>query len=212
LFDRTLLQLPGDHLPRPHGNCYWLIPGRLIAGEYPRTADEAASRIKLAAILATGVRQFIDLTEATEPLENYATLLQSVAADSGCEVRHDRFPIEDLSIPQPEDMRAILRMIGDAHCADRPVYLHCWGGIGRTGTVVGCLLVECGFTPEEAIALIARKWMSMDKRNRRPQSPETKDQFAYIHDWSRLRGMTPLFGGSGEINTAQFAQPKNCTN
>ena len=192
MFDRALLQLAGDHLPRPHGNCYWLVPGRIIAGEYPRTVDEATSRLKLAAILATGVRPFIDLTESTEPLEDYAALLKSVAAGLRREVRHDRFPIEDLSIPTPGVMRAILQAIGEAHRADLPVYLHCWGGIGRTGTVVGCLLVECGFTPEEAIAVIARKWMVMGKRYQRPQSPETKEQLAYILDWSRLRGMTPV--------------------
>ena len=41
----------GDIDPRPHGNCYWLARGRIIAGEYPRTLNEADSRLKLGAIL-----------------------------------------------------------------------------------------------------------------------------------------------------------------
>ena len=36
-----------------------------------------------------------------------------------------------------------------------PVYVHCWGGIGRTGTVVGCWLVRHGMTGDEALAEFA---------------------------------------------------------
>lgn len=38
MLDRAQLHLPGDHLPRPHGNCYWLVPGQIMAGEYPKIA------------------------------------------------------------------------------------------------------------------------------------------------------------------------------
>ena len=37
--DRLALASPGDALPRPHDNCYWLLPGRMLAGEYPGVAD-----------------------------------------------------------------------------------------------------------------------------------------------------------------------------
>ncbi len=183
MFDRTLLQLPGDHLPRPHGNCYWVVPGQVMAGEYPCTTNDAKSREKLAAILGVGIRQFIDLTEATEPLADYKDLLQSVAARAKTHARHDRFSIRDVSIPTSEHMRSILDAITGAASSGRTVYVHCWGGIGRIGTVVGCLLIESGFTPEESIALIAQKWTVMDKRHVRPQSPETAEQFSFIRTW-----------------------------
>ena len=185
MFDRTLLQLPRDHLPRPHGNCYWLIPGSVMAGEYPRTLEEPGSRTKLAAILCAGIRRFIDLTEADERLESYGTLLQSEARQLGVAARHTRFPITDLSVPTPDQMRDILRAIQQAHADGQPVYLHCWGGIGRTGTVVGCLMVESGLTGDEALALIASKWTVMDKRHSRPRSPETLEQARFIRDWAR---------------------------
>ena len=35
------------------------------------------------------------------------------------------------------------------------VYLHCFGGIGRTGTVVGCYLVRHGMTGNEVLEQIA---------------------------------------------------------
>ena len=78
-----------------------------------------------------------------------------------------------------------MRTILDAIAANRDgvTYLHCWGGVGRTGTVAGCLLVEAGFTADEAIALLARKWLVMEKRNSHPRTPETHAQYEFIRTW-----------------------------
>jgi len=55
--------------------------------------------------------------------------------------------------------------------------------VGRTGTVVGCLLREQGFTAAEALELIGRKWRVMEKRGRHPVSPETAGQVAFVEQW-----------------------------
>ncbi len=178
--ERLSYQQPGDALPRPHGNSYWLLPGRIIAGEYPRNYDAASSRLKLRSILAAGVTRFIDLAEAHE-LEPYADLLRSEAATLGAAAEHARHPIRDLSVPRPATMRIILDAI--AANAHGVTYVHCWGGVGRTGTVAGCLLVEAGFTADEAIAILAGKWRVVDKRNRHARTPETHEQFEYIRAW-----------------------------
>lgn len=186
--DRLAFQQPGDALPRPHGNSYWLLPGRIVAGEYPRNPDEAGSRAKLKAILEVGVTQFIDLTEPHE-LEPYAELMQSEAAARGLTAKHQRHPIRDLRVPRVATMRTIL----DAIVANRTgaTYVHCWGGVGRTGTVAGCLLVEAGFTAEEAIVILAGKWMVMAKRNRHPRSPETTEQLEFIRAWATRSAIVP---------------------
>lgn len=186
--DRIQLARPGDDRPRPHPNCYWLLPGLVLAGEYPRTDDERQSREKLSRIISCGVREFIDLTEATEPLAPYAAMAAEVAADAGADMNHARRAIRDLSIPTPQLMRSILDDIYVAVAWQRPVYLHCWGGIGRTGTVAGCLLVEAGFTGQEALDLLAAKWKAVEKSGRRPHSPETREQVEFIHAWSAIRG------------------------
>src|SRR4051812_20506123 len=50
----------------PLPNCYWVIPGVLLAGEYPggTTADETHERVQK--LLAAGVGCFIDLTQPDE--------------------------------------------------------------------------------------------------------------------------------------------------
>ncbi len=177
-------EVDGAALPRPHDNCYWLAPGLILAGEYPITLEADGRRGKIGSILEAGVRRFIDLTEAHE-LDEYQSLLHSEAAASGLIVDYRRHPVRDLSVPSRARMRQILDDLQAGLRTDQPIptYLHCWGGIGRTGTVVGCLLVEQGYSADQAIALIARKWTVVGKRTRRPHSPETPEQFRFIRQW-----------------------------
>jgi hypothetical protein len=47
--------------PRPDPNTYWVVPGKLLAGEYPGAPDSEETRRRLRRFLAAGVRHFIDL-------------------------------------------------------------------------------------------------------------------------------------------------------
>ena len=53
-------------VPRPIPDSYWVEPGRLLAGEYPRDRDDATSLIKLRRLLEAGITLFLDLTEEGE--------------------------------------------------------------------------------------------------------------------------------------------------
>ena len=181
--DRLALASPGDALPRPHDNCYWLLPGRVLAGEYPWVADFQQQSRRLGAMVGAGVRCVVDLTDPSEDLPPYVDALRVAA--QGAAIQCQRFPIEDFSVPEAPMMRRILDAIDASLNAGDTVYLHCHGGIGRTGTVVGCWLVERGFTPAQALALIAAKWQVMAKRHRSPESPETAEQREFIAAWAR---------------------------
>jgi protein-tyrosine phosphatase len=125
----------------PIPDSYWVLPGRLLAGEYPATRDEAGSRLKLGTILSAGVTAFIDLTEIDE-LVPYSDLLPPTVATSNIQVTHTRMPIRDLGVPTAPGMSAILERVNTLLDNEEVVYVHCWGGIGRTGTVVGCYMVK----------------------------------------------------------------------
>ncbi len=169
--------------PRPFPSTYWVVPGRFLAGEYPGSFDPAALAERLEAFLDAGITFFLDLTEEGE-LEAYAEALAELAEERGTEVRHVRFPIADHRVPRRrEDMVAILDAIDEALAAGECLYVHCFGGIGRTGTVVGCHLARLGFRGEAALDTLQRLWVQSIKRSFFPSIPETEVQRRWVLEW-----------------------------
>jgi len=169
----------------PIPNSYW-VNDHLLAGEYPAGVDIRSTREKLAHLLDAGISVFIDLTEHFE-LPPYDAILKEEAAARGLSVEHVRMSIRDANVTTVRHMREILAQIGRHAQANRAAYVHCWGGVGRTGTVVGCHLVEQGQTGDEALAEVARLFatMSREKLTNHPDgSPETDEQKAMIRAWS----------------------------
>jgi hypothetical protein len=160
--------------PHPLPDSYWVVPGRLLAGEYPGAADAWRARRQVRRLGWCGVQEYLDLTEPGEyHLEPYAHLLAGA--------RHRRFPVPDRGVPEPAEMEAILAAIDGSLAAGKVAYVHCFGGIGRTGTVVGCWLVRGGASPDEALATIARLREGTPERD--VPSPETWEQRELVRRW-----------------------------
>jgi protein-tyrosine phosphatase len=161
---------------------YWVEPTRFLAGIYPGADEEAKTRKKLRQILEAGITYFLDLT-AADQLKPYASLLEEEATLLGTSATHQRLPIQDFGVPTLAEMVNILDTIDAALRADYRVYLHCWFGIGRTGTVVGCYLVRHGMSGEAALDKIAQLREAIPGSGLR-SSPETEEQRQMILNWS----------------------------
>lgn len=168
----------------PFDNCYWVEPGRLLAGQYPGDPDDERAARKLRGLLAVGVRHFIDLTEPDEftrsgPLRPYAGLLEDLGREA---VTAERIPIRDMSVPDAATMKLILDAI-DARMRDGgAVYVHCLGGYGRTGTVVGCMLLRRGKT-RQADIFDAIVELRKGIRHSLFDSPQTREQRDFVRGW-----------------------------
>ena len=170
------------------GDSFWVDEGVLLAGPYPGAIDRAEAAAKLEAFLDVGITTFLDLTEAGEPsptripLKPYDELLSEIATRRGITVRHVRMPIRDVSIPTAAEMEAILAFIMATIEEQNPIYVHCCGGIGRTGTVVGCLAIETGARPESVLDDLAALRAGTERGTKR--SPETEEQRQFVRDWA----------------------------
>lgn len=169
--------------PPPLPNCYWLPGARILAGEYPGASDAREAARKLRLLQAAGVDTFIDLTEAEE-LEPYESLAGTLVHPERGAPAYFRLPVRDLDVPSPAQMHRILELVESEQARGRTVYVHCLGGVGRTGTVVGCYLVRRGLSGREALRQIAELWKGMEKRHRALRSPETDAQRAFVLGWA----------------------------
>lgn len=168
----------------PLPNSYWVRPGLFAAGEYPGALNPSQAAAKLKVLLHAGINHFIDLTGPGE-LCPYRNIADRKARPLGVRVGYERFPIADEGVPRsPEWMVLILDAIDAALNGGKTVYVHCWGGVGRTGTVVGCWLVRHGESGALALEQIAKWWRGVEKVGRIPTSPETPCQVEYVLSWA----------------------------
>jgi len=169
---------------KPIPESYWVTPGSFLAGGYPASTegDEAFTRWCLTAFLNAGFSVFFDLTRPGE-LPPYAATLREQAAHYGISTEYHHVSIQDRGLPSHDQMKALLDSLDEALSAGRKVYLHCWGGIGRTGMTVGCWLVRHGLDGAAALARLGELYQKSEQSSLYPHSPETVAQMEFILDW-----------------------------
>ena len=82
-----------------------------------------------------------------------------------------RMPVVDFGVPEIAAWSAISPELHQRLDGRGVIAIHCWGGLGRTGTVAARLLVERGLSPFQAIAQI---------RALRPGAIETAEQANFV--------------------------------
>jgi len=187
--------LAPDGLPGPTGRSYWVVEGRFAAGAYPgkkgRWELERVPEV-VEQLLGAGIDRFVNLTQDYPGgTDGHLTHYDS---DVEPHAEVGRFAIRDVYIPTEEFMVEILDAIDGDLAAGHNVYVHCWGGVGRTGTVVGCWLIRHGYaTADDVLEVIFE--LRIGDAGRGPNagrgearvSPETLDQVDFVVGWEQGR-------------------------
>ncbi len=148
---------------------YWIleVPTPLAGMKYPR-ADFPWSTLHQA-----GFRQVVSLHPGTydpTPLKmDFREQLEDlVSGGPPANEVDERAKIE----------RAVAAALKTWH-SGQGVVVHCVGGRGRSGTVLGCVLRELGFAPAEVISFLDR----VHKARGKPGWPESPWQSLLIESW-----------------------------
>jgi protein-tyrosine phosphatase len=87
-------------------------------------------------------------------------------------------PIVDSGTPRiKRPLARLIRVINAQLDGGRSVVVHCAGGLGRSGVVVGCWLRSQGVGAARALDLL--------REMRGPRCPENETQREYVRAWSR---------------------------
>lgn len=148
------------------------VDDRIYAGEYPATANEKLGRRDIDRFIRFGITHFIDLTESGELLP-YTQWLHK-------EQTHIRFAIKDCGVPTTEKTAQLIKTITTIlKEKENRIYIHCRGGIGRTGTIVACYYATFLKEYHPVIDLLTRQYSHCPKSAYR-STPETLEQKRFI--------------------------------
>jgi hypothetical protein len=187
--DSPIPRFSGSSSDVPFPRSYWVVPGQFLAGCYPGSLDKKEAERKLRGLLNHGIRHVINLMEPDEfnwdrePFKPYEGQMAAIADSMGLDVTFERRPIRDGGVSPREDMVLILDSIEANIKEGRAVYIHCWGGRGRTGTVVGCYLVRHGLCQaHEGVDRIHELRRHTEDHDQ--PSPESSRQFEMVLSWA----------------------------
>jgi atypical dual specificity phosphatase len=159
--------------PMPH-NLSFVVPGKLAGSALPGQYQPLEQ--DLAEYRRQGITKVVSLSEAAP-----GTAKDFEAAG----LRHLHVPVPDFSPPaldQIYDIHAFAKSAWEQE-GDSAVVVHCRAGMGRTGTILACLMVSMGLPADEAIARV---------REERPGSIETFQQEQSVYAWeSYLKKKNP---------------------
>ena len=155
-----------SHSNQPVPTLYsYRVADGLYASEYPINKEDVARSDKLNGMIEFGITDFIDLTYPGDRLHPYKQFLPEG-------IGHWSFPIVDCRAPSsPEFMDEIVAKINELLALKRTICVHCWGGIGRTGTVVTAWLGKTfGYNYDKALSIQQQLWEANPKSQRTYES------------------------------------------
>lgn len=174
-------------LTYPFTDTWWIDPGSVLGGRYPGGRSVLEQHEMLASLVDQRFGLVVNLQERSEDGREgsvpYEATLRQLAEQHGLELSILHEPIRDHDVPSVAQARRILDAIDDAIDRGVRVYVHCWGGHGRTGLVAGCLHRRRGCSPEEALDAIADARAYHVDGIARIAAPQTPEQRDFVRAW-----------------------------
>ncbi|OPY02702.1 MAG: hypothetical protein A4E61_01253 [Syntrophorhabdus sp. PtaB.Bin184] len=140
----------------PVDQCYWVVPGRLLAQSRPVGTLPWEQQRRFTNVLEAGIRHVIDLTPDGSigrggSVFNGKGERDRCVREAGSGLTFSVCPIQGADSRERDRMVAILDEIDRCMAFRKPVYIHCRAGQETADTVVGCYLARHAFASAERI-------------------------------------------------------------
>lgn len=163
--------------PTPSSN--WVICNNLIQGSYPGHPELNVHMKILDSILDCGVTTFVSLLEAHEQsmFRPYKAYVKSLAPQT----EFVELPIPDMGVTDDKIISEVADTIADGiNNRNKVYYIHCWGGHGRSGTLVALVLNKLGLPCKEALFCVKQCHQTREYNGDIP-SPQTSEQLSQVY-------------------------------
>ncbi len=124
-------------------------------------------------IKGEGYTKMVTLVSDDELNERGLTDYIEFMGDNGIEIFHS--PIIDYGLPRKSQVDSIIKFIETSHENGEDVLVHCWGGNGRSGTVLGCY----------ASAILHEEYPIKYVRSVREHAIETEEQEKFVLEYGK---------------------------
>ena len=156
---------------------WWLIPGVPAGMRIPfihphrfqcRSATLHSCEDDLSGLHAVGIRSVVSLLDTPEDVRVYA--------EAGFTFRC--IPIHTGGAPSRTQAMHFIQFVNEQPVLNKPVAMHCQGGLGRTGTMMAAYLIGEGDDTETALRRV---------RVAEPEAVETARQVEFLDEFARFR-------------------------
>ena len=150
----------------------WVIPKRLAGSPGPDSIDD------LIFLRQKGIKHLVRLAEPSK-----AHVTKEDVFDAGLDDFHE--PIKNYSAPSQEQIERIVQAVKPWVEKGEPVAVSCGYGLGRTGTILACILLYLCHSYEEAVEIVSERNLNQYGFN---QAWETNDQMLAVRQIARKLG------------------------
>lgn len=148
----------------------------ILAGQYPGSPYPIAHAIKSSTLAQEGCHVIVNLMEEEE-LKRFVPY-EMIVKQLNPSIKFMHIPIVDMGVPNLHELETALLFLDEI--VNQKVYIHCWGGHGRTGTVVGAYLISCmGMEVKDALSQIRTQRLKTPFGD--APSPQTYEQIEFLY-------------------------------
>ena len=153
--------------PRQPRDFHWVIMGLLAGMQKPGLLGDTEEDLE--GLHELGIRVLVSLTE--DPFDEIKLAAYNIHGE--------HYPIVDMSVPTLQEAESMCRRISSLIETNQPTVLHCKAGLGRTGTMLACVLVYRGMDPMRAIEAV---------RTVKPGYIQTEGQLDFVAEFAAYLG------------------------